>query len=112
MTIRKLILGSAVALATMGAMAIPAQARTDLDVYVNYGAPPPAYYERVPAVRVGYTWVPGYWEWRGHRHVWVAGRYVRTRPGHVHYAPHWRRDADGDGVPNRYDRSPHNPYRY
>lgn len=23
-----------------------------------------------------------------------------------------RRDADGDGVPNRYDRRPRNPYRY
>ena len=22
------------------------------------------------------------------------------------------RDSDGDGVPNRYDRRPHNPYRY
>jgi len=24
---------------------------------------------------------------------------------------HWR-DHDGDGVPNEYDRRPHNPYRY
>lgn len=24
---------------------------------------------------------------------------------------HARRDSDGDGVPNRYDRNPHNPYR-
>ena len=23
-----------------------------------------------------------------------------------------RRDADHDGVPNRADRAPHNPYRY
>ena len=23
-----------------------------------------------------------------------------------------RRDADHDGVPNRVDRAPHNPYRY
>ena len=23
-----------------------------------------------------------------------------------------RRDRDGDGVPNRYDRRPDNPYRY
>ena len=24
---------------------------------------------------------------------------------------HGRRDSDRDGVPNRYDRNPHNPYR-
>lgn len=31
-----------------------------------------------------------------------------------HYGPPARayRDRDGDGVPNRYDRAPGNPYRY
>jgi hypothetical protein len=28
------------------------------------------------------------------------------------YYRHARRDSDRDGVPNRYDRRPHNPYRY
>ena len=27
-------------------------------------------------------------------------------------APGYRRDRDGDGVPNRYDRRPTDPYRY
>ena len=27
-------------------------------------------------------------------------------------APGYQRDRDGDGVPNRYDRRPANPYRY
>lgn len=27
-------------------------------------------------------------------------------------APGYRRDRDGDGVPNRVDRRPSNPYRY
>lgn len=26
--------------------------------------------------------------------------------------PGWRRDYDRDGVPDRYDRRPENPYRY
>lgn len=26
--------------------------------------------------------------------------------------PRYWRDRDGDGVPNGYDRRPHNPYRY
>ncbi len=42
-------------------------------------------------------------------HVGVHGGH-----GHHHSGPPPRawRDRDGDGVPNRYDRRPHNPYRY
>ena len=123
MTIRKLILGSLVA-AAVGGLALPAAARSNVDVYVNVGAPPPAYYEVVPAPRAGWVWVPGYWDWRGHRHHWIAGHWVRARHGYAYHVPHWYerdgrwyiarggwRDSDGDGVPNRYDRSPYNPYR-
>jgi hypothetical protein len=122
----KVLLGSLVAVALAG-IATPAAARSNFDVHVNLGAPPAAYYEVVPAPRVGWVWVPGHWSWRGHGHVWVAGHWLRSRAGYV-YAPAawyvregrwyyngggWRRhDVDGDGVPNRYDRAPHNPYRY
>ena len=119
---RKLIIGSLLA-ASLGALALPAAARTE--VFINV-APPPLRYEPVPVHRVGYHWVPGYWDHRGHRYVWVAGHYIRKRPGYFYtqpvwvesprgyYVQHrgWRRDADGDGVPNRYDRRPYNPYRY
>jgi hypothetical protein len=119
----KLILGSLVA-ATLAASALPAAARTE--VFVNV-APPPLRYEVVPAPRAGWIWTPGYWAWRGHRHAWVEGHWVRHRPGYAYapaswverngrwayYAPAWNpRDRDGDGVPNRYDRAPENPYRY
>src|SRR4051812_7600575 len=122
MTIRKLILGSLVA-ASLGSLALPAGARTNVDFYLNV-APPPVQYEVVPAPRAGFVWAPGYWDWRAHRHVWIAGHWVRHRPGYVYYAPRWqerdgryyfqrgawrRGDADGDGVPNYADRAPHNP---
>jgi hypothetical protein len=124
MKMRQLILGSLVA-ATLGAAALPAAARTDVDFFVNV-APPAPRYEVVPAPRVGYVWTPGYWDWRQNRHHWVTGRYVRHRPGYYYeparwvprdgryyYSrPAWRAgDRDGDGVPNRYDRAPNNPYR-
>ena len=92
-------------------------------VNVQFGAPPPARYEAVPAPRRGYVWAPGYWEPRGHRHVWRAGHWVQSRPGYVYRQPVWsqhgnrwdyrasRWDRDGDGVPNRYDRNPNNPHR-
>ncbi|CAM3473607.1 YXWGXW repeat-containing protein [Paracidovorax anthurii] len=90
---------------------------------VQYPAPPAPRYERVPPPRRGMVWEQGHWEWRGHRHVWVPGHWLRARPGYAYRQPAWvqndgrwemRRggwDRDGDGVPNRYDRRPDNPYR-
>jgi len=55
--------------------------------------------------------------------VWVPGQWVRVRQGYHYRQPHWEQrgnqwhyarggwDRDGDGVPNRYDRRPDNPYR-
>lgn len=120
---RKLILGS-IAAATLTAAALPAAAATS--VFVEF-APPAPRHEVVPVPRAGWVWIPGYWEWRHHRHYWVGGHWVRHRPGYAYaparwvqygggwhyYRPAWRPwDRDGDGVPNRYDRAPDNPYRY
>ena len=121
MSKRKLLLAS---LATLSlAAALPAAARTSVEFYVN-AAPPAPVVEYVPAPRVGWAWVPGAWEWRHHRHVWVGGHWVRVRPGY-YYAPSrwverdgrwgyyrggWRRDSDHDGVPDRFDARPFNPY--
>jgi len=58
-------------------------------------APPPIRVEPMPPPRVGYVWAPGFWEWRGHEHVWVAGRWVGERRGY-----HW--------IPDRWEqRGPH-----
>jgi len=125
---RKLLAATLLA-ASLGATL---SARADVGFFVN--VPPPApLVEVVPAPRPGWMWVPGYWEWRGHRHAWVGGHWVRERHGHYYApgawvmregryyydAPGWRRgerhahyDRDHDGVPNRYDRAPNNPYRY
>ena len=107
------------------------------NVQVQYTKAPPApRHEAAPRPRRGMQWVPGHWEWRGHRHVWKSGYWVKARPGY-HYRPvQWQerdgrwhmqpggwdrdgdgipnrrdRDRDGDGVPNRYDQRPDNPYR-
>lgn len=111
-----------IAAGALGAVANPRVSAAAVDVFVQI-APPAPRYEPLPALRVGYVWVPGYWNWRGHRHVWVAGVWVKERHGY-HFQPHrwvernggWfldrgRWDRDGDGIPNRYDRHPNNPYR-
>ena len=104
-------------------------------------APPAPLVEAVPAPRSGYVWTPGHYEWRHGRYLWVAGEWMGERPGYAWREAHWRQrpdgswvlmaghwvpndhvayehhrrgpmgDRDGDGVPNRYDDHPRNPYR-
>jgi len=116
----------------------PAQAATHATVVIQAGqpapvytqsrpvylpAPPPPRREAMPRPRRGQVWVAGHWEWRGRHHVWAPGYWIKARPGHHYRQPQWQQnngqwqmrgggwDRDGDGVPNRYDRSPNNPYR-
>ena len=117
---KKLILGSLIA-ATLAGFSIPAAARTQVDFFVNIG-PPALRHEFVPAPRAGRVWVPGFWDWRLQRYHWVRGHWSRHRPGYYYEPVRWVgnggrfyrqggwRDSDRDGVPNRYDRAPYNPY--
>ena len=116
-----------IAAGTIGALAtpLPSAVAAVREIIVER-APPPLREERVPGARRGYVWAPGYWDWRGNRHVWVRGSWARERRGYA-YRPHewverdgrwslqrggWdRRDSDGDGVPNSRDRAPNNPNR-
>ena len=117
---KKLLIAALVA-GSFGSVAIPASA----DVLVRV-APPAPRVEVVPEARRGYTWAPGYWDWKRGRHVWVKGHWVRERKGYVYNAPTWeehngrwrmhrgawaRHDRDGDGVPNGADSRPNNPSR-
>ena len=125
---RKLLL-AALAVSSIGIAPLPASAAVDL--YVNI-APPAPRYEVMPAPREGYVWHPGYWDWRGDRHYWRKGYWVRERPGYYWHPSRWESndgrwvmrqggwhreryayydgrgrgngDRDRDGVPNKYDR--------
>jgi hypothetical protein len=63
-------------------------------------APPAARVEAVPAPRPGYVWTPGYWNYAGHRHVWVAGTWARERPGYEYHPAAWAQ-RDGHWVLDR-----------
>jgi hypothetical protein len=111
----KWIIVGAVATAAAALLAVPAQARTSVSVqigtgapygygsgYGGYGAPQPAYVYGQPGYVVSH---PGY----GHAHP----GYVQAQP--VYYGRPQRQrlhDRDRDGVPDRFDRRPRNPYRY
>ena len=81
-----------IAALALGAISVPvvSEART----IVVEVAPPPARVEVVPAPRRGYVWAPGYWDWRGRKHVWRSGYWVRERRGY-HYAPSRWNDRGG-----------------
>jgi hypothetical protein len=60
-------------------------------------APPRAVVEKRPA-RPGaeYVWIPGYHNWDGHAHVWVAGRWERPPRAHQVWVAHkWEHRKGG-----------------
>jgi hypothetical protein len=98
---------TAAALFSVGAIGTVAQAQPRIDAQVYLGAPPvvvappPPVYVRPAPVYYGPPPPP-------ERRFYDHDRGHRWDERHNHY----RHDRDGDGVPNRYDRQPNNPYRY
>ena len=120
---KKLLIAAMLA-GSLGTVAAPATSA----VIVVRQAPPAPRVETVPEARRGHVWVPGHYDWRGKRYVWVKGTYMRERRGYMYDAPAWEehdgrwhrtggnwrrgnRDNDGDGVKNRDDARPNNPNR-
>lgn len=100
---------AAVAAAAGALIAAPAQARTS--VYLNIGTP-------FAYAQPGYVYAPPAVAYSQPSYVYSQPSYVYAQPTYVvgpRYRPYrgygWR-DSDHDGVPNRFDRRPHNPYRY
>ena len=55
-------------------------------------APPAPVVSYVPAPRVGYSWVAGYWYPVGHHYYWRAGYWARPAFYGAHWeAPHYYR---------------------
>jgi hypothetical protein len=38
------------------------------------------------------VWVPGYWNWNGHRYYWVRGHRERVHRGRHWVEPRWYED--------------------
>jgi hypothetical protein len=101
----KPLLAAAIAIGALAA-ASAAQARSDVVLSIGLNAP----YGYVQPAPVYVQPQPVYYE--------PAPVYYQPQPVYYvdrHHRPHDRRgawgDADRDGVPNRYDRAPNNPYR-
>ena len=83
---RKMLLLSC--LLALGFTALPAAAQVNITVEIGVPPPPPRV-EVMPPPRQDYVWAPGYWRWKGREHVWVAGRWVRDRPGYAWAPERW-----------------------
>ena len=86
MLMKKVLLATLIATGAIGAVALPPAALAAVNFSVQI-APPALRYEEVPVQRQGYTWAPGYWDYRNNNHVWVRGSSVRDRNGYA-YTPH------------------------
>jgi hypothetical protein len=86
------------ALLVSGFVAVPAQARVDVSLDLNYGPPPPRVVV-VPPPRYASVWSPGYWAWDGRHYVWIEGRWLQARQGY-----RW--------IPERWDERDHHRYRF
>jgi len=75
---------------TAGTGTVGAPLISHAPVFVDIAfAPPKPREEAISAPPSGYVWSPGFWNWSGHKHDWVAGRHIRERQGH-HWVPdHW-----------------------
>jgi hypothetical protein len=87
MKIHKMVLAAMLAAGTVG-LCLPVTAPAQVGIDINIGPPAPRV-EPPPPPRAGFVWAPGYWEWRGQRHFWVAGHWMHERRG-FHWVPaHW-----------------------
>ena len=91
-SIKAALLAAGVAAGVLSGMALPAVAQAQGYAWVRVGPPPPRH-ELAPPLRHGWVWVPGHYQWRHGRHVWVGGYWVRERHGYVHVAPVWVQDG-------------------
>jgi hypothetical protein len=99
--------------------ATPAAARVNVDVHIGvpgvvYAQPAPVYVQPRPVhvhTRPVYVERHDHQHWRERQspHRRMQGRHDQDRDG---IPNRFDRDRDGDGIRNRHDSRPHNPYRY
>ncbi|HWU54657.1 MAG TPA: hypothetical protein VN175_04085 [Rhizomicrobium sp.] len=96
-------------------LAVAALSTAPLAAAAPAAAQPSHFSFRVGDVAFGYS--DGYYDhdrrwhsWRNQRERnWYRVNYGNSYRGYHHRG--WRYDSDRDGIPNRYDRHPNNPYR-
>ena len=87
---RRNLFGGLTLLTGAAAIAGPALAQLQAEVFVPIGPPPPRVevVPVLPADRVEIErWQPGRWQWNGHEHVWLEGHYVHRPQPRAEWIP-------------------------
>jgi hypothetical protein len=85
--------------AALGFAAVPAMSATV--EYVEVQSPPPALQvEAVQSAPAGQVWVPGYYDYKDGRYLWISGHLEPQRDGYVYVAPRYE---DGKYYVSRWD---------
>ena len=94
---RRRLFGGLTLLTGAAALAGPASAQLQAEIFVPI-APPPPRVEVVPVLPADRVeverWQPGRWRWNGYEHVWVEGHYVH------------RPQPRAEWIPGRWDQRP------
>src|SRR5262245_59977601 len=118
---RKTLISALIAVGALTAVAAPLPSLAESNFHFGINVTPAApSFETAPVAHRDF-WVQGHWRWSNYRqeYVWVPGHWQRRdfdprfdrgydRTPYA-YGGQFR-DRDGDGVPNRFDRFPDNPY--
>lgn len=107
---RHVLLSVATAM-VLGVLAPQANAGVDVHIGIDL-APPPPRVEVIHEVRPGYVWAPGYWQWVGHEHHWVTGRWLPARPGYAWVPARWERYDYGYRFQPGHWRHAHYPHHH
>ncbi|MFA9276082.1 MAG: YXWGXW repeat-containing protein [Candidatus Aquirickettsiella gammari] len=73
--------------------ASPVASAQDIGISIRFGPPAPRM-EYLPQARQGYTWAEGHWEWRGRRHSWIKGHWLRNQYGYQYQQPYWEQQGN------------------
>lgn len=106
--LKALVLAGATVLGVGAGLALPTAAQAQAYISVQIGTPPPPpRYEVVPAVRPGYVWAPGHYEWMHNNYVWRRGHWVQARSGYTYVPAAWQaRGNQWVYQPSRWDARP------
>lgn len=72
------------------ARARPIVFTTGAEVYATAPMPPPRVEVVTVGVRPGYVWTRGYWNWNGAGWVWIGGHWETQRAGYVWVQPQYQ----------------------
>lgn len=91
---RRMLLGAMVGGTLAATLTLVPEAEAQRGPIFIEREPPPPRDTRMLPPRRGYVSVPGHWQWRNGRHVWMRSQRVHERRGYRYENPGWQREGE------------------